>query len=136
MLKTFWKNVQVLLMLLGLLALPILWIKHEDNGLRRAAQPPWEVRTLADFRKWRPQFEEAHKLETGGSTYYLILGERSRALASGKSGYLFDARGNLIGWTLDLGDETYLRVAVDPSARKGSLKISQIAIAPPAAGAK
>ena len=134
MLKTLWKVVQVLLMLLGLLALPILWIKHEDSGLRRAAQPPWEVRTLADFRKWRPQYEEALKLQSGGSSYYLVLGEHSRALASGRSGYLFDERGNLIGWTLDLSDDNTLRVAVDQSARKGSLKTGQIVIGAPAAG--
>ena len=33
MLKTLWKVVQVLLMLLVLLSLPILWMKYEDQGL-------------------------------------------------------------------------------------------------------
>ena len=132
MLKTLWKTVQVLLMLLGLLALPILWMKHQDAGLRRAAEPPWEVRTLADFRKWRPQYDQALRLESGGITYYLVFGEHSRVLASGKSGYLFDERGHLIGWVLDTGDDSYLRVATDQSARKGSLGAGQIVISPPA----
>lgn len=131
MLKTLWKIVQVLLMLLGLLALPILWMKYQDAGLRRVAEPPWEVRTLADFRKWRPQYDQALKLESGGFTYYMVFGERSRVLASGKSGYLFDERGNLIGWVLDTGDDSYLRVAIDQSARKGSLSVGQIVVNPP-----
>ena len=136
MLKTLWKIVQVLLMLLGLLALPILWMKYQDAGLRRSAEPPWEVRTLMDFRKWRPQHDQALKLESGGFIYYLVFGERSRVLASGKSGYLFDERGNLIGWVLDTGDDSYLRVAIDQSARKGSLSTGQIVVSPPAEAKK
>jgi hypothetical protein len=136
MLKTLWKIVQVLLMLLGLLALPILWMKYQDAGLRRSAEPPWEVRTLTDFRKWRPQHDQAMKLESGGFIYYLVFGERSRVLASGKSGYLFDERGNLIGWVLDTGDDSYLRVAIDQSARKGSLSTGQIVVSPPAEAKK
>ena len=58
--------------------------------------------------------------------------ELARVLASGKSGYLFDERGNLIGWALDTGDDNYLRVAVDQSARKGSLSTGQIIVGPPA----
>jgi hypothetical protein len=131
-----WKVVQVVLMLVGLLALPIFWMNYEDGELRRAAQPPWEVRTLADFRKWRPQHDQALKLESGGFTYYLVFGERSRVLASGKSGYLFDERGNLIGWVLDTGDDSYLRVAIDQSARKESLSTAQIVVSPPAAANK
>jgi hypothetical protein len=126
-----WKIVQVALMLLGLAALPILWMKYGDHELRRSAEPPWEVRNLADFRKWRPQHNQALKLESGGFTYYLVFGERSRVLASGKSGYLFDERGTLIGWVLDIGDESYLRVAIDQSARKGSLSTAQIVVSPP-----
>jgi hypothetical protein len=136
MFAMLWKVVQVVLMLLGLAALPILWMKYEDNQLRRSAEPPWAVRTLADFRKWRPQHDQALKLESGGFTYYLVFGERSRVLASGKSGYLFDERGNLIGWVLDTGDDSYLRVAIDQSARKGSLSAGQIVVSPPPAPAR
>jgi hypothetical protein len=128
MIKTIWRFIQIALMLLGLLAVLIIAVRYQDNGLRRAAEPPWSVRTLEDFRKWRPQYERAIRLESGGSTYFLVLGEPARVLASGPSSYLFDARGILIGWMPDTGDDSYLRVALDNNARKGSLVTSQIVI--------
>lgn len=132
MLRKVWRVIEVLLIVLGFAAIPVLAMKVQDQGLRETVQPPWTVHTLEDFRKWRPQYDRAMKLETGGSTYYLVLGEPARALASGPSSYLFDARGNFIGWTLDTGDEPYLRVAIDQTARKGSLATSQIVIDPAA----
>ena len=130
-----WKFVQIVLMGVGLIALPIAWMIYQDGESRRAAAPPWSVNTLAEFRKWRPQYEQALKLEYGGATYYLVFGDRARVLASGKSAYLFDARGNYIGWVRDIGDDDYLRVAVNQDARKGSLDVGQIVASPPSAPA-
>ena len=130
-----WKFVQIVLMGVGLIALPIAWMIYQDGESRRAAAPPWNVNTLTEFRKWRPQYEQALKLEYGGATYYLVFGERVRVLASGKSAYLFDARGNYIGWVRDIGDDDYLRVAINQDARKGSLDIGQIVASPPSAPA-
>ena len=127
--------VQIALMLLGLLALPIGWMIYQDGESRRAAEPPWSVNTLAEFRKWRPRFEQALQLEYGGATYYLVFGERARVLASGKSAYLFDARGNYLGWVRDIGYDQHLRIAINQDARKGSLDVGQIVIAPPSAPA-
>ncbi len=120
------RAVGIVLMLTGLLALPIAWMLYQDNGLRDAANPPLNIRTLDDFRKWRPRYDQAVKLESGGTVYYLVYGEKARTLASGPSGYLFDARGNLLGWVLDTGDNPYLRIATDNDARKGSLNAGQI----------
>ena len=117
-------------MLAGLLALPVAWLQYQDRQMRNAVEPPWSVQTLEDFRKWRPQYEQALKLESGGSVYYLVLGEKARTLASGPSGYLFDERGNLVGWVPDTGDDSYLRVAIDNTARKGSLGAGQIVTSP------
>ena len=126
--------VEVVLILAGLLALPVPWMIYRDHELKNAVEPPWSVQTLDDFRKWRPQYDQAVKLESRGSGYYLIFGEKARTLASGPSGYLFDARGNFVGWILDTGDNPYLRVASDHDARKGSLSAAQIVISPAAAG--
>ena len=133
-----WKFVQLVLMGIGVLALPVAWMIHQDGESRRAAEPPWSVTTLAEFRKWRPQYEQALKLEYGGATYYLVFGERARMLASGKSAYLFDARGNYIGWVRDIGDDQHLRIAINQDARKGSVPVGQIALepAPAVAGKK
>ena len=130
-----WKFVQIVLMGTGLIALPIAWMIYQDGESRRAAEPPLSVNTLAEFRQWRPQYEQALKLEYGGATYYLVFGERARVLASGKSAYLFDARGNYIGWVRDIGDDQYLRIAIDQDARKGSLDVCQIIDSPPSAPA-
>lgn len=121
---------EVILMLVGLFALPVVWMKIHDNGLKSRVDPPWSVQTLADFRKWRPQYDRAIKLESGGAVYYLIFGEKARVLASGPSGYVFDSRGNFVGWILDTGDDTYLRVAVDNDARRGTLSAAQIVTSP------
>jgi len=129
-----WRIVEIVLMLVGLLTLPVGWMLYRDSELKSAVEPPWSIQTLDDFRKWQPRYDQAVKLESGGSAYYLIFGERARTLASGPSGYLFDARGNFVGWILDTGDNSYLRVASDNDARKGSLSAGQIVISPPPAG--
>jgi hypothetical protein len=127
MARKIWRFIEVVLMGVGLLALPLLWMRYEDGALQRAITPPWSVQTLDDFRKWRPQFDQALKLEARGATYYLVFGERARVLASGKSAYLFDERGTLLGWVRDIGDDQYLRIAIDNDARKGALDARKIA---------
>jgi hypothetical protein len=114
-------------MLLGLAAIPVIALQVRDHGMRRAVEPPRSLQTLDDFRKWRPQYESAFRTEAGGSAYYLVHGERARALASGPSGYVFDERGNLVGWILDTGDDSFLRVVKDEAGRK-ALPVSAIAI--------
>jgi hypothetical protein len=133
MAATVRRTIEVILMLAGLLALPVAWMQYRDSGLKSAVEPPWSVRTLDDFRKWRPQYDQAVKVESRGSVHYLILGEKARTLASGPSGYVFDARGNFVGWILDTGDERYLRIGFDNDARKSTLGAAQIVISPPPA---
>jgi hypothetical protein len=127
MLRRTWRLVEILLMLLGLAAIPVIALKVQDHDLRSAAEPPLSVQTLDDFRKWRPQYGAAFRVEARGLPYYLVHGERARALASGPSGYVFDGRGNFVGWILDTGDDSFLRVIKDETGRK-ALPVSAIAI--------
>jgi hypothetical protein len=127
MLHKAWRFVEILLMLLGVVAIGIIDLKMQDSGLHETVQPPWSVRTLDDFRKWRPQYENAFRIEARGLVYYLVLGERARVLASGPSGYAFDGRGNFVGWILDTGDDSFLRVVKDETGRK-ALPVSAITI--------
>jgi len=127
MLHKAWRFVEILLMLLGVVAIGIIALKMQDSSLHETVQPPWSVRTLDDFRKWRPQYENAFRIEARGWVYYLVLGERARVLASGPSGYVFDGRGNFVGWILDTGDDSFLRVVKDETGRK-ALPVSAIAI--------
>jgi len=110
MLRTIWRLVEIMLMLLGVLGIAIVAMHVRDGAMRSAVEPPWGVRTVEDFRKWQPRRETALRAEVGGSVYYLVHGERGRMLASGPAGYLFDERGNFVGWTQDTGDGGYLRV--------------------------
>jgi hypothetical protein len=127
MLRRLWRAVEILLMLLGMAAIAVIALQAQDHGMRRAVEPPRSVLTLDDFRKWRPQYQNAFRTEAGGSVYYLVHGERARALASGPSGYAFDARGNFVGWIRDTGDDSFLRIVMDETARK-PLPVSAIAI--------
>lgn len=127
------RGIEIALMLAGVLGLCAAWMIYRDAVLKQAVEPPWSVRTLDDFRKWRPQYDQAVKLEAAGSVYYLIRGEKARLLASGPSGYLFDARGNLVSWILDTGDNTYSRVAAESGAQKSPLRAGDIVLKPPVA---
>ena len=70
------------------------------------------------------------KPESRGSVHYLIFGEKARLLAPGPSGYVFDARGLFVGWTLDTGGDPCLRVALDNDAIKTTLTAAKIVISP------
>lgn len=129
MLRKIRRFIEWLLMLAGLAAIPVIALQVQDHGMRKGAEPPRSVQTLDEFRKWRPQYMNAYRIETRGAVYYLVHGERARALASGPSGYVFDGRGNFVGWVLDTGDDSYLRITMDETARK-PLPVSDIAIAP------
>ena len=118
MLRKIWRLVEILLMLLGLAAIPVIAMQVRDHGMRKVVEPHWSVQPLDEFRKWRPQYGNAFRIETRGSAYYLVHGERARALASGPSGYVFDGRGNFVGWIRDTGDDSYLRIVMNEAGRK------------------
>jgi hypothetical protein len=127
MLRILWRSVQILLMLLGVLAAAVVALRVQDSALRSAAEPPWSVRTLEDFRKWQPARAEGQRIEARGSIYYLVRGERARTLASGPSGYVFDERGNFVGWIQDLGDDSWLRIVLENDAGKSRIPLPEIA---------
>ena len=134
MLRKIWRLIEILLMLLGLAAIPVIAMQVQDHGMRGAVEPPRSVLTVDDFRKWRPQFDKAFRVEAGGVGYYLVHGERGRLLASGPSGYVFDERGNFVGWIQDTGDDSYLRIVMDEAGRKplsaSGISISAASAAP------
>lgn len=129
MLRKIWRLVEILLMLLGLAAIPVIAMQVRDHGMRGAVEPPWSVLTVDDFRKWRPQYGNAFRIEARGAVYTLVHGERARVLASGPSGYVFDGRGNFVGWILDTGDDSFMRIVKDQTTRK-PLPVSAIPVPP------
>lgn len=127
MLHKFRRFIEILLMLLGVAAIPVIALQVQDHAMRGAVEPPWSVNTVDDFRKWRPQYDKAFRAEAGGSAYYLVHGERGRVLASGPSGYVFDERGNFVGWIRDTGDDSYLRIVMGREASRTALPANRIA---------
>ena len=126
MLRTIWRSAEILLILLGVLAALVIALRLQDGTMRAAVEPPRAIETVSDFRKWRPHYDKAYKVEARGSVYYLVHGERGRVLASGPSGYVFDERGNFVGWIQDTGDDQFIRIVMDESGRK-ALPLDRIA---------
>ncbi len=120
MLRTIWRSVEILLMLLGVFAAAVIALRLQDEAMRAGVEPPRSVQTVSEFRKWRPLYDKAFKVEARGAVYYLVHGERGRVLASGPSGYVFDERGNLLGWIQDTGDDRYIRVIMDETRRSAA----------------
>lgn len=114
------------LRLAGIVALIVLALQWSDRAALRRISPPPELRNLEDFKRWQPERREATRIVSDGMTYYLVRGDRGRALASGPAAYLFDGRGNFIGWTTDLGDDHRLPVVFDPVAQRSTVELASI----------
>lgn len=114
------------LRLAGMLAIAFAVLHFADQRARDGVVPPPGMRTIDDFRRWQPAREEATRIEANGVIYYLIRGDRGRALASGPAGYLFDARGNFVGWSRDLGDDHQVALTSDGVGKRSTVKLSEI----------
>jgi hypothetical protein len=106
----------------ALLLLPGAWVASEVfYGIRIR---PAGIRTAGDhFRRFgEPQF--IYKVQRGGSTFYEFTGfSRSAppllAMPSSPPAYIYDQKGNFVGWCSDPGDQpahrqTWPRVSDTP----------------------
>jgi len=62
------------------------------------------IQRFDDFLQWGPEIRSCHELELRGVAYFHIIGPNARPIASGGALYVFDARGNFVGWSRDSGD--------------------------------
>jgi hypothetical protein len=96
--------------LLGLLLITgaAYWISRGCSAvvLKRYehAVPPSSIQTLDDFLRWQSAIRSCREVKVRGVTYYHIIGPNAHAVASGGALYVFDAKGNFVGWSLDSGD--------------------------------
>lgn len=88
--------------------------------------PPFYIDTIGEFVDWHPNPGNVSKIEVRGVTYYSVLGNRARLLWSGPSEYLFDARGNFVGWSRDSGDYHYPEVIYSGYAKRSPSSLGQI----------
>lgn len=110
----------------GVLALAVLALHWSDADYGRRVKPPTGMATLEDFRRWQPEREEAVRIDSNGVIYYLVRGEKGRTLASGPAGYLFDARGNFVGWSRDLGDDHQIAMTADGRGKRTAVRLAEI----------
>jgi len=68
------------------------------------AEPPPEVQTFEDFVNWQKNIRRCHEVQVRGVTYYHVVGPHARHFASSGALYVFDAKGNFVGWSQDVGD--------------------------------
>lgn len=114
------------LRLAGVLAIAFAVLHFAEQNARERVVPPPGMRTIDDFRSWQPARDEAIRVDVNGAIYYLIRGEKGRALASGPAGYLFDARGNFVGWSRDLGDDHQVALTSDGVGKRSTVKLSEV----------
>lgn len=74
-----------------------------DAALFAKAQPPNEVTDFKSFLKWMRHPRGAQRISENNLVYYRITGPEGRSFASGPSAYLFNEKGELVGWTPDIG---------------------------------
>ncbi len=75
-----------------------------DMVLYKHLVPPSSVQTFDDFLEWQIPVEYCYEVNLRGVTYYHVIGPDARTLPSGGALYVFDAKGNYIGWSRDVGD--------------------------------
>ena len=85
------------LILLGLYFAVVLWYSH-------TLVPPKTVDTVEEFLSWRPSTDQFRIHKHENETFVEAVGSRSRLLASGPSGYVFDQDGAMVDWTIDTGE--------------------------------
>lgn len=68
------------------------------------AVPPTHMQSFDDFVAWQTHVEACRQVQIRGVTYYHVIGPPARPVPSGGALYVFDAKGNYVGWSLDSGD--------------------------------
>lgn len=102
--KVLLRAICILLMLTGgmmWLGVGLQSIWHENF---KEATPPSSIQTFDDFLKWQKEIKFCNKVTIRGVSYYHVVGPYARNLPSGGALYVFDAKGNYIGWSEDCND--------------------------------
>ncbi|GMV95004.1 MAG: hypothetical protein AMXMBFR82_47820 [Candidatus Hydrogenedentota bacterium] len=93
----------VLLVLIIFFSIPTI-IKRYDKARYKYLEPDETVQTLDDFLARKIEIQNSYVIEVRGVTYYHLIGPFARSLPSDGALYVFDARGNYVGWSRDSGD--------------------------------
>jgi hypothetical protein len=70
----------------------------------RKATPSPDVKDVSSFLAWIKEPMGLFRVTTGENLYFVYQGPAGRLPSSGTAAYAFDAKGQFIGWTPDMGD--------------------------------
>jgi hypothetical protein len=75
-----------------------------NQAAYRKATPPLEVKDVSSFLTWIKKPMGLFRVTAGKNLYFVYQGPAGRLPSSGTAAYAFDAKGQFIGWTPDMGD--------------------------------
>jgi hypothetical protein len=90
------------------------------------ATPPKTVTDVASCLVWLKNQMGAYRVTVGKSSFYQITGPAGRYIASGPAAYSFDAQGQFIGWTQDMGDFYEPREVFSPNAKREKISTDEL----------
>lgn len=106
----------VWLLILGAFLALSLTLRGINYAIFHDEYPPRSLKTIAEFWQWKPAYTNITRITVRGATYHKISGTTARMLPSGIAIYSFDAGGNYVGWTPDVGDFHIPKIVFDESA--------------------
>lgn len=91
-----------------------------------SVSPPRDLRSIGDFRKWRPDLTEAEQFSIRGITYFVVKGPYASPLPSDRSEFYFDSNGSFLTWNKDIGDIADPRIFHPGNTTRNPVHISDI----------
>ena len=97
----------IILIILCIAIVPVLFFAGSIYQTQKVVLPG-EVIDLKTFLEKMPMPEHAYMFERDGIQYIELQGTKPGfpAVPSGPPAYVFDVQGNLVFWTIDVGDST------------------------------
>lgn len=124
--KSLRKAGMAALVILGCCLALSLTLRGINYAIFHNQYPPRTLKTISDFKKWKPQYTNVTMVTVRGATYYKIHGGIARLLPSDVAVYSFDGHGNFIGWTIDIGDYRVPKIVFEESAQHQHVTIEEV----------
>ncbi len=94
----------------------------------QADRPPPSLKTIADFRAWRPTFTNAHRVAYGRITNYYVDNDNARYDSRGPRTYIFDSAGRYLETSALTADLRSLRFVASEGVSVARVDVQDIPI--------
>ena len=95
-------------------------------GAAHADIPPPTVKTISDFRSWRPTFTTVHLVSIGSYSNYYIDNDNARYSSRGPRTYVFSASGKYLETSELTADMRSFRFAANQGVNITRVNINDI----------